>query len=35
MITVIVLSILAFVGIYGTVDMLRQIREENEGKKSN
>lgn len=35
MITVIVLSILAFVGIYGTVDMLRQIREENEGKKPN
>ena len=35
MITVIVLSIVAFVGIYGTVDMLRQIREENEGKESN
>lgn len=35
MITVVVLLILSFVGIYGTVDMLRQIREENEGKKSN
>lgn len=35
MIAVIVLSIVAFVGIYGTVDMLRQIREENEGKESN
>jgi hypothetical protein len=35
MITVIVLFIFAFVGIYGTVDMLRQLKEEDEGKKSN
>lgn len=35
MITVIVLLVLAFFGIYGTVDMLRQLREEDEGKKSN